>query len=1016
MPRTCPLCPNSSFKGLRELGIHLRAHHRDVQPEEINLNPGDDWRACGTCHQLYCGEAGVTNHRRQGCPNAPDLPPIRRQLAEVEDFPIDDLELFLLSFHFSLSFTHHTWLPLLKTLVSKLLGTYLDSQDLQVKQRSICAFLALPGVVRMIQLDKKTLQRPVDFLRGAVHSEVPYRYILAEAHRLRVAQQARIHPRRRSEAGTLRRIDSLAAEGRYSSAMGLTERLHQGNGHMPDAPDFDVVVDQVRAYHPAANDLDTLPQGEDPMALEFSPKEVVAGVSLLRYGSAPGADGWTFRLIASILRDENAESPLVQRVTLFLNSFLDLSMDISIRKLFATCRLVMLPKEDHTLRPIGIGECWYRFVGTLASKLMSKDVGLQLLPIQMSVGLSGGGEILARICQMVYDISPDMAVACLDITNAFNTIRRGLVYAGLAQYCPKLCAWYRGFYGHNSTLVDSNGNVIGTSATGNRQGDPLSFLSFCCGFQTVLIALKEAFAELVAQRRPDAMHFTLAYADDCFLLGDVFCIEEFIPIALDIFRRYGFSARIEKCKLIGRQVEGHGVDYNANPEGHVLLGCPVGTPRYRRDTCKSILEDMVAPAVALQRVSRQTAYSLLHYCVNARPNYLCRVIARQNAGVGPLKDFDSAIDRALCVLTGSTDCADEEARVALVRRLPQSFGGLGMQSYGDVASDLGHILSREITRTFVEAYLPFLTGRFERYEPTVLERTYERGTLSSPTEARKIRDEEVDLSRQVLLAKLEQQEDQQSMALLTSASCRHSARWVFWRGGDSHSNVFSPSLFREALRSRCLLPYNNATFETEPTARCGCRSQVDLKEDVTHCWSCDETKGLQKRRHDRIRDIFTTFIRGTNTPCRKEVAVGNCTPDILIEDGAESILLDVSIINPAAETYRHSAALTPYFAARVREISKRNAYRQEIGPRATFVPIVLESTGRFGEAAMEFVRKQAGKRYHLLSKLFSECAAAIAYYNAAMVEKTRYLVRRRRDPEDRNIPPAYLLIHQPELP
>ena len=112
-----------------------------------------------------------------------------------------------------------------------------------------------------------------------------------------------------------------------------------------------------------------------------------------------------------------------------------------------------------------------------------------------------------------------------------------------------------------------------------------------------------------------------------------------------------------------------------------------------------------------------------------------------------------------------------------------------MQSYGDVASDLGHILSREITRAFVEAYLPFLTGRFERYEPTVLERTYERGTLSSPTEARKIRDEEVDLSRQELLAKLEQQDDQQAMTLLTSASRRHSAQWVFWRGTPMYTRL-----------------------------------------------------------------------------------------------------------------------------------------------------------------------------------------------------------------------------------
>ena len=110
-----------------------------------------------------------------------------------------------------------------------------------------------------------------------------------------------------------------------------------------------------------------------------------------------------------------------------------------------------------------------------------------------------------------------------------------------------------------------------------------------------------------------------------------------ISIVLEIVERYGFSARIEKCKLIGRRVECHGGRYNANPEGHILLGCPVGTPRYRRDTCSRILEDMVAPAAALQRVSRQTAYS--HFCVNARPNYLCRVIARQNAGVGPFKAF-----------------------------------------------------------------------------------------------------------------------------------------------------------------------------------------------------------------------------------------------------------------------------------------------------------------------------------------------------------------------------------------
>ena len=69
--------------------------------------------------------------------------------------------------------------------------------------------------------------------------------------------------------------------------------------------------------------------------------------------------------------------------------------------------------------------------------------------------------------------------------------------------------------------------------------------------------------------------------------------ERMIPIATSIFERYGFTARISKCKLIGRDAICHGVRYNADPEGHILLGCPVGSPKVRRDTCERILADMI---------------------------------------------------------------------------------------------------------------------------------------------------------------------------------------------------------------------------------------------------------------------------------------------------------------------------------------------------------------------------------------------------------------------------------------
>ncbi len=52
------------------------------------------------------------------------------------------------------------------------------------------------------------------------------------------------------------------------------ERHLQGNSRVPDAPDFEFIVGQVRAYHPAVNYLDILPQSEDEMALAFTPQEV----------------------------------------------------------------------------------------------------------------------------------------------------------------------------------------------------------------------------------------------------------------------------------------------------------------------------------------------------------------------------------------------------------------------------------------------------------------------------------------------------------------------------------------------------------------------------------------------------------------------------------------------------------------------------------------------------------------------------------------------------------------------
>ena len=332
-----------------------------------------------------------------------------------------------------------------------------------------------------------------------------------------------------------------------------------------------------------------------------------------------------------------------------------------------------------------------------------------------------------------------------------------------------------------------------------------------------------------------------------------------------------------------------------------------------------------------------------------------------------------------------------------------------MQAYGDMGTDLGHILSRENLRQFITGYLPVLLPQIERPPLTPLESSYGGEISKSVKEARETRKAHQEMEMEMFRGSLCDEGDHKSAALLTSASTRHSARWIFWRGGDTNSNVFSSQLFTEAIRSRCLLPYTNHVNTAEQPDICPCDKKVDLAQDGLHCLDCKTSAGLRTHRHNRVRDAFVAFIKSSGGYCRKEVPVGETIPDIVIEDGAKRIYLDVVIVNPGAPSYSADATYKACSAADEKERMKRTHYRNVIGINATFIPLALETTGRFGKAAMTFARRQAGKNYDLLSKLFNEVSAATAYYNAAMYEHMRRKTRRLRD----EAPPPFSIAATP---
>ena len=81
--------------------------------------------------------------------------------------------------------------------------------------------------------------------------------------------------------------------------------------------------------------------------------------------------------------------------------------------------------------------------------------------------------------------------------------------------------------------------------------------------------------------------------------------------------------------------------------------------------------------------------------------------------------------------------------------------------------------------------------------------------------------------------------------------------------------------------------------------------------------------------------------------------------DILAAHGDGDVVLDGTIVHPCADSYVGVGAADPGGAARVREQRKRDAYGALAEHPYEFVPLVAESYGRLGPAAMAYLGRLA---------------------------------------------------------
>ena len=1085
--RKCPFCVASHlFAGNHTLDRHIRASHPSKTSADLLAQGMTGFEDCPHCQAVF---RGLNRHRcTDECVNgraallatealrlatAPaldnDPPPLNGQTtAEIPALSADsleDLQDLLSHFQEGLFRVHHTWRSPLNFIASTLITQISILPGLPCA-RSLTALLLLPALLITIPRHNKSLAQgarktPVQFLREVADSP-PTDFaaiILARAMTARTyIQQREAHVRAEPSVERLvKRIESLSDNSRFNPAvrtLDMLARRQQGEAE-PFVPQ--PTVTQVKAIinrlHPAATEEDELPGDgtDDPPGLVLDRSLVEKTIYTLQHGKANGSSGWTNRALQAIATFNHTAMDISDPITKWFQRCMNGDLPFEASAVWSTSRAVLLPKGNDW-RPLGIGETWYRLLSRIANASVVSSVRDQVMPLQLCCGTPKGVEFAARMAQLVHDIGeeeddPEEAtfLLSLDVKNAFNSMRRRMIWDGLATYCPSLLRWFRCFYGHSSALRLSNGSLVGKSQSGVRQGDPLASLCFSVGLQPVLLELLEAITVIVGARferdawqdnrkvdRSDDTHVPLliqqheprfvglfAFADDTNLYGPGRYIEEMGTVAVKIFRDHGLEIVPAKTKIVGY----HRLDWETFEQphgGHIIMGNPVGSLHYRRETIRRMIEEDLLPLNALDRVRLQTGYALLATCIQARPQYLCRV-ADEDCSLEAMHEFDDRVLKELLRIAGPSHPSTSD-RSLFLKSLPLKLGGFGLSSHSGIDGSFGKLMSATYTRVHLQAY-PALARFADRanthwkisgdLEDILRDHSPPPNPDAPPPDPlddlsfakktdstlRKAIQAHYISKTDSLIDHLRRSNSRNHAAWLLSSRCDLSGRFLNWRGGFGSKFSFTDTQFRDAVRLRLLLPAyeNNARV-------CGCRQHISLQDRPLHFLDCAERAGILTKRHNMVRDLVHAFIK-ENLPIThtisKEVDLVDAVPgdptsrriDLLIDSPQGQLLIDIGIVNPACQSYvTKGSDTTPHTACSTYASFKRSKYKtptRDTDDVEKFLPFIIEATGNLSPDSINLLRKHTQHTPFLRSYLLSSLSAVIAMYTVEALDKAR---------------------------
>ena len=955
--------------------------------------------------------------------------------------------------------TEPAWRPMLRQICFSLIPDFTSPQIGFLAQ---AAFLVLPGLLQKMRMKKKD-DKPVDWLRKAQQEASKAHFILSQAKDyLLWWTQETVEPRHRQvsrDSNIRKKAFALTRDGRKRAAkrVACSDQDQPANNRSISAVEHAAILEKLHSNRPLDLPNDSSIQEASQLINLFPHDRVIDVLLSMDTDKAKGVSGWTNGAVKQIFcfKDDNCNLiPVVSQM--FQYMFLG-KLD---RDLWTMSRSVLIPKRDTTkLRPLGIGECFYRIMARLVCRDLRGACKSELSPLQVGCGVSGGAEIAGRIIQLSMKADTDNQAISLDITNAFPNISRGRIWHSLTGPFEQLRHSFKWMYGGPSAIYNSKGKLLLHTETGVMQGDPLSSLFFCVAFQGSLKKIYTEVEELHAVGQSPIETFfggrVIAYMDDITILSHGQHVDRCIEVAGRILGEVGMQLNSSKTTVIrGFRKETQYKGSVANVNVGVILGVPIGHDVAERKIMLSEISDEISRELdTLDRadVHRFVKFNIIRSCINTSLTYLDRVYDdTENEYIDFVKQVDKRVDLSILRLASLPETLFNEnvhLKRSIIRELPQRLGGLGLGRHSGWHGEKSRYLSEQITREqlldyyqdvqdIMEAMGNWKVSRMDRImNGAPVESWWEQENGEAPVVRgvedpamvpvveivddlaveqegdykKKAREKTAsfhDCGREKVLLTLRTQGQRDWMAWFRSSSFRGSGRWLQGVGGNLQGQfqLTQDNQYMIALRLRLL----DGTISLNRTSCPECGRVLDPQHQSLHLLDCKKGRWYWIKRHNVVRDLLAATCKrlGYAVEVEKEVyrppapapdqgasanAAEALRADVVYRDNAQSVLIDVTIADPAGESY---ARLHPDevedAVAKERESQKRLHY-DRVRPNYHIVPFVVEATGRLGPAARTWM-KDTFRDPMVRAALRDRIGAKIMQLNICLILQLRHNV------------------------